>query len=509
MNRLRSTPAGLLLGLCLLAAGATAARAQGDTVWSALYLRDLDSARAVIAADHPGAVDTANPAFARTLASAYEEARRAAARVNGYSAYRVALNRFGNRFQDAHLNIGGTRPLEGVRDAGIYPVFRNGALVAEEVDGRYGAQAAALRGATVQACDGRPASRVFREGVLSWRGRPAIEADWYLWAPLLLVDYGPMAGPAPASCRFRTGGRTVTVPLRWRPATSAEVRGHQQRLTSFAPRPLGVERLEDGRTVWVNVPTFAVDEEREVAAMHTMIDSLRAEMARNHDWRLLVFDLRGNSGGSSTWGDQIAAAVFGEPWAQAADAWLGDGVYTEWRVSPHNLEAVRGGARQAEQRHGVDSPEAMAARAFVDSMEAALRRGVVLYGRPTPRRGAPRPEPVAVPGRIVVVTSASCFSACLDFMDRVRLHPATIQVGETTGVDTDYMENWGRPLPSGLSSIGHPMKVYRNRRRANNQAYAPQVRYEGRLQDTEALRGWILRRFGGRAGAPPGTLEKK
>jgi hypothetical protein len=58
------------------------------------------------------------------------------------------------------------------------------------------------------------------------------------------------------------------------------------------------------------------------------------------------------------------------------------------------------------------------------------------------------------------------------------------------------MENWGARLPSGLVSISFPMKVYRNRRRAHNAAYAPTVPYGGAIEDTDAVRAWIARRNG-------------
>jgi hypothetical protein len=215
-------------------------------------------------------------------------------------------------------------------------------------------------------------------------------------------------------------------------------------------------------------------------------------MRRNRAWRVLVFDLRGNDGGSSVWGDEMAGAVFGEEWVRRARAWLSDGVYTEWRVSPDNVRALRGQVEQSEQRHGAGSQAAASARAFADAMAAALARGDTLYATSRPaRRGVRTPDPVKVPGRIVVVAGASCFSACLDFLDVMRMHPAVVQAGQPTGVDTDYMENWGWPLPSGLSRIGYPMKVYRNRRRANNTGYAPHVLRE-ELQDADALRRWIL-----------------
>jgi hypothetical protein len=206
MHRFRSVLIGLAL-LCILAT----TLAQGDTDWRRTYLADLEAARRVITEDHPGPVDEKNPAFRRTLASAYDEAWRAAPQVKSYTSYAIALRRFVNRFQDAHLSVSGSRPLEGVRAAGIYPVWRGKAFVVEEVDTRYGERAAALKGATIVSCDGVPASRLFTERVLSWRGRPAIAADWFLWAPLLLVDYGPPTPKAPARCRLHAGTGTKTV----------------------------------------------------------------------------------------------------------------------------------------------------------------------------------------------------------------------------------------------------------------------------------------------------------
>jgi hypothetical protein len=53
------------------------------------------------------------------------------------------------------------------------------------------------------------------------------------------------------------------------------------------------------------------------------------------------------------------------------------------------------------------------------------------------------------------------------------------------------MENWGWPLPSGLSQIGYPMKVYRNRRRSNNAGHPPHLRRDD-VRDADALRRWVL-----------------
>src|SRR5690349_8578238 len=220
MNRFRA----LLIGLAFLGAPATAF-AQDNTDWSRLYLTDLEFARRVIAENHPGPVDEENPVFRRALESAYEEARNAAPQVKSYTTYAIALRRFGNRFQDGHLSINtGSRPLEGRRSAGIYPAWENDAFVVEEVDARYGEQVALLQGAKIESCEGVSARQLFTDQVLSWRGRRSIAADWFTWAPLLLVDYGPPLPKAPARCLFRTAKKGLQeIPLQWKEATAEEV----------------------------------------------------------------------------------------------------------------------------------------------------------------------------------------------------------------------------------------------------------------------------------------------
>jgi hypothetical protein len=467
---------------------ANSAFAQQDTSWSALYTRDLEGLRATIASDHPGSIDPANPQFAKTLTAEYERARAATSTVNTYDAYRFYLTRFVNSFQDEHLGAFFKRPFTNVQYAGIQIAYQNGSFVVVRADSmKYGRN---LVGAVLQSCGGKAARAVFEDRVLSWRGRPGIEADWYKLAPQFFIDYGRPSPAPPTSCTFSRANERFEVPLKWATATPDELRQLNQTST-FVPR-FGLERLANNSVVWVRVPSFAVNKEPELSAMRALVDSVAA--VRSQPWRVLVFDLRGNSGGSSSWGDQFAGALFGEEWRAQAEKYLYDGVFTEWRVSKGNVENNRAVVAQIASRDGAESQSAKSFKTFVDSMEAALRRGQPYVGNTDSRAGVPKPVPTKVPGKVVVITGATCFSACLDFMDRFRLHPAVIHAGQITGVDTNYMENWGRPI-SELVSISHPMKVYRNRRRANNESYKPHVAYTGDLYDTSALQAWVLQQF--------------
>jgi hypothetical protein len=161
--------------------------------------------------------------------------------------------------------------------------------------------------------------------------------------------------------------------------------------------------------------------------------------------------------------------------------------FTRSGVFPKTISSQQ----QIAKRDGAEHPSAVAFKQFVDSAEAEFKRGVKYYGTRHTRSGAAAPAPVEVPGKVIVLTTPACFSACLDFLDRMRLHPAVVQVGQITGVDTNYMENWGGPI-SELTRWGHPLKVYRNRRRANNESYRPHHPYEGSLEDDAAIRGWVM-----------------
>lgn len=466
-----------------------------QTDWRKTYLSDIEATRETISANHPGMVDKQNPNFARTMELAHKEALTTASSVKDYNSYRIALTRFANRFQDEHLSVSFKEPFAEIKEAGIYPVYQNGSFIIQEIDERYGSQSNQLRGAILKDCNGRSANKLFQERVLSWRGRDSIEADWYKLAPLLFVDYG-LNSSLPNTCRFLVNGRTIRLPLKWNPTTGQKIEERLKQFTSFENRQLSLELHEGGDALWVNIPTFAVNEKEEVAAMHSLIESLKNELEQNKNWDLLIFDLRGNSGGSSVWGDQIARIVFGEEWAKQVRNYLGDGVYTEWRVSEDNINALKGIVQQQEKRHGVDSDNAKFFRSFAESMTTALKNNQsFVTNQVVSRQGVQAPKEVSLPGKIVLLTGASCFSACLDFLDRMRLHPKVVQVGQPTGVDTVYMENWGKQLPSKLGQINYPMKVYRNRKRGNNEAYIPHVSYTGQLNDTTAIRSWILQNY--------------
>ena len=96
-----------------------------------------------------------------------------------------------------------------------------------------------------------------------------------------------------------------------------------------------------------------------------------------------------------------------------------------------------------------------------------------------------------VKAKVFFLTDGKCASACLDFADNILEMPGVIHVGSPTSADTVYMDVRSEELPSTVARLSFALKVYRNRKRANNEPYIPKHVWDGDMWDTKKLRAWI------------------
>jgi hypothetical protein len=66
-----------------------------------------------------------------------------------------------------------------------------------------------------------------------------------------------------------------------------------------------------------------------------------------------------------------------------------------------------------------------------------------------------------------------------------------LHIGLPTSADAVYIDNTDVELPSGQGQLSYSMKVYRNRIRANNEWYEPEVRWQGGAMTDLALAVWV------------------
>lgn len=456
--------------------------------WGAALRTDATAMHEAIATSHPGPVNSNDPGFAARNDAQLTRALSRAKSAGSFADYFYAMQEYAASFDDGHLGYGvsGATPDEIRRWPGFLTRY----------DGQGNQQAFVSKpwsgvplGARLLSCDGREANEVARNRIGSRLGRWNLAAQRQLFGAMTFLDVGnPYVSPI-RSCRFRHAGKTIDVPLQWR----APEENLYDRYVFSASRKADVswKRLGNG-TQWFTIPSFDGDPNSPVGRkLSDLISYLHANAGEVRDAPAIVFDLRGNGGGSSDWSHQIARRL----WGEGAIALRPEPPMTiSWRASGDNLAAVR--KSFAERSNGGNLSADMTAwyGSTIAGLEKALAaRDPLWVIRPEP---AQTPKDVGalsahrVRGPVYVVTDPTCMSACLDAVDLwTRL--GAIPIGRETGADTLYMEVRQVDLPAGLGTVSLPMKVYSDRARGSNEPVIPHHRFDGDLADTAALQEWV------------------
>ena len=435
--------------------------------WGELAVRDIEAMRTAILENHPGPVDPLNPGFRKWLDEGYEQALAKAREARTFGGYASALEFYGAGFRDGHLNSGVMlEPYELWWPRFIVRLRNDRYVVAATADEKDASLPPV--GAELLDCDGRSARTIVEEDLWPYAQGPKIESAWPTVAAQLLIDRGNPWVPRAKTCRFKVGEETKEMPIRYARGNDAAIAAAAKR--AFVPlAPLPPVRSV-GKGLWVSMPAFQGADER-----------LTELAAKAPEWRnaeFIVFDVRGNTGGNSKWGNQILNGLYGQPFMQYAVMPHFAKQVVDWRTSKDNIEHVRG--------FGPGSAGVVA------GMEAAAAEGRALWRRPAVDAEKPPAAEPLYRGKVVLLTDRRCASACLDFADLVRLLPNATHVGQPTSADSVYMEVRPVDLPSGVGRLGLPVKVYRDRPRGHNEPYVPHVVYEGDINDTTAVEGWVL-----------------
>lgn len=455
--------------------------------WGQRLRDDATAFRDALFDSHPGPKDSENPGFVPELQAAYAQAMARARTAKSFPAYMWALRELTAAMNDGHVGVE-TSAAEAekygwsYRWPGFVTALRGGRHVVVTSEGA----GAPPLGAALEACDGTSADKLAAQRIGRFMGRWMLRSRREaLSSQLFLSPENPWLAPL-QSCVFSSGGRRVTVKLAWQPIEAA--RRTALMAAAVGTRhtsPVSLERLDDG-TVWINLGSFDSDAQsprgRELAALSAQVEH---EAASIRSARRVVFDLRGNNGGSSNWIAMMANSIWGKGSVERASP----DTPVDWRTSDANYRTLQGYVTEFAK----SKAEAPDAYDWAVRIEAGIReareKGQALW------RQAPVPPPPAGPdaprvtARAFVLTDFGCGSACLDAVD-VLTGLGAVQVGQETSADTQYMDIRQQPLADG-TRIWIPMKVYRGRPRGANVPAVPKYAWTGDMGDTAALRRWI------------------
>jgi hypothetical protein len=451
------------------------------TDWPTAATDDLQTMHDLIRDNHPGPINAEDPTFNSWLRVGAAALRAQAQAARTQHDYRLVLQTYANGFADGHVDVRFNVPEHWLWPGFLTRIDASAdpprVVLTEQAPG-------VSIGDVLVGCGTESASELLTRRVLRLRCNPKVPHRMRLVSPwLTVVDAEDADGQAPDCCLWTTTGMH-TVKLHWRPIDAAALSRRLSDASGIEVAKLGMQVF---RGTWlISLPSFNC-RGPDAARMQQLIGSLRARVTELHNARRVVFDLRGNCGGDSQWGEDIITALWGAATTKAVKATFD--LTVDWRVSRRNCDALRAnaiGMREAGHTNGSAKSDALARR-----MDQALAAEAPLMSEAC--------APVATSLRlespfkntVYVLTTPHCASACLDFLDLLDRLPETKRVGLPTYADTKYLESAFAPLPSGLAKLVYPMKVYRNRARGADAAYYPEIAWSGGTMTDEAVIEWI------------------
>lgn len=455
---------------------AQAAQLSDAARWQALARADLDAVHARIVEAHPGVIDEENVGFRAWVEQGYEQAKDHLPHVMSYDTAMAAVRFYTSGFEDGHLMYS-----DDVRTD--YPIWVTGWSVVLE-----GGQHVVARslpdwsvplppvGAIWIGCDGLSAQQVLETRVGPFSDRRAGELGDRIRTAQLWMRR-PVADNL-RECEFRTAaGEHRKLPVAYQPISTGQYFEAASAVrVNRGATPSNAFGMENG-VLWVRAGNFQL---REGSGDREQLEAMLSGLAATRGAHAIVFDVRGNRGGDSSIGDRIFEAATGGLEVDTAGMDSLPRYYAQWRVSDFLVEYIDATTDELKALYGEGSPRVAEHEAFREQVVEARAAG-----QPWVEQDAGRTmtqEDVAArngrlrrfDGKIVLLTDSGCVSACLDFADIVLQVPGVIHAGQRTGADSVYMVGSRSRMPSG-NRLVMPVKVWRNRARANNQALVPDV----------------------------------
>ncbi len=454
---------------------------QAVDFWRAATRADVEAAYTLIKENHPGALpEIGDTAFRAALETAHAAALTRAADVTSFEGYTATLAAFGVALGDKHI---GSRPLYNstrVEWSGLVTAKRADHWIV--VDEEATPTAPSVKGAQLISCDGRAAEDLARASLGVFKVDWSVGAQQIQAAPWLLVDEHNPFIARPKTCLFDKAGQQLSVTLAWRPAARATLTRRIIAAIGAGSAGFGVRAVGDGW--WIALQSLTDPAAPVVADVVAKADTLRKA-------KFVVLDMRGNGGGSSTFGDQIARALLGDDYVSRALGPVNSDCGDVWRVSEGNIRQLEYYVDTLASTRGAEFKREMAEQlARAKKAQAAgrpLSGSVSCHAKAARSSARPRSK---FDGRLILITDNVCFSSCLEVTQEFRTLGA-LHVGQTTDANTHYTENRDEALPSGLSrfttqqaiSPAAPLRYG---------PFVPAVAYDGDIADTASLERWVV-----------------
>ncbi|MEN0035443.1 MAG: S41 family peptidase [Cellvibrio sp.] len=308
---------------------------------------------------------------------------------------------------------------------------------------------------------------------------------------------GVLNRPEFQNCDFMVNDQSVTYPIQWMPISEVESIAIKAKSHSEYKLPQLFKLAPD--ILWVRASDFALYTSEAVQSQKKLVE----ELASSKGKALIILDTRGNGGGSSVHGTDIFHALFEND--EKAGKYLANkyqyqfqGSNALFRASWQLYWSYEVALKETIATQGKESVVVKHLERFLERLKNALDSGEkTLFQNEFADENNTTTEPSEKwesTIKLVLITDKSCVSACLDFVDIVKLVPNLLHLGEPTDADTAYTQiaYMQSEYLKETYNFMVPVKKWNNRMREDNKPYIPDVIYEGDMNDDKALEKWVL-----------------
>ena len=484
--------AALLSSILMTACGLTHAQAgsekltdtKSDTLtdWAAVSAKDISYAVELIRKKHIGSV-SGHLNVTEPLLRGEAVALAEAAKAKSQQDYLRLMSRFFSSFGDPHTAI----------DLDLKRTGWTG-LIIDQVDGQFRVvwseknwpTALPAHGAIVQSCDGVWIGTYLQNKVMPYLSHaPEYPTSMSESARGMMMEGG--LGLVPSHCVFSTPDgspkdyQLSVLTFATDGNTSASHLLEAERSIIPVARKVAVYTMEPDMH-WVGMPSFGVSDGGKA------YEQVYAELEKLKQDKWIVFDLRGNGGGSSSWGNRALVPLFGKSYSEQL-AELG-GLAKYMVATQDTLDFLR--------KYAAD-PNFAAAKAALEALvpkiELAMAQGhkLALVGGnddsdPYSAKAGLKQKPAGP--RIAAVIDRHCFSSCMNFLQQLKAIPDTVVLGEPTIGYSPYGEIAAYALPSGKGQVYIPGAYYKVAE-ATREMFVPDIPFTGNLADDARLMQWV------------------
>lgn len=484
--------AGLIFWLTLAGVTLTANSYAQASVWAKMAEHDLSTAKQTIISNVPKA-QVAHSHYKKWLTLGYQQSEKKAKGVHTYSGYISVMQYYLRGFNDYHTDI--VPLLQMINPSAKWPGFivgqRSGQIVVTYAEHSGVKNRFPPVGARLLSCNDMSTKILINRNIVPFTLASAqYPSTWQQYVPkLFLWTENPFISKL-QTCVFMVNNKLHTYELHWRVTEnpsplSLGVPNFKEKFNAaaFGKTPSFKVRKFGFNAVWISIPIFAHGLPTQGTTTTIWLNNIADQIKKYRNDRVIVFDLRGNTGGDPKYMRPIIMNLYGKPYLR----------YLGQRFIWNKPEKIMFLATKKNLQHMIRSGSPVQ---MIAGMKSAIEKKEKSYiYEQQILSGGKSSDVNPVKAKVVLLTDGRCGSECNSFVLAMRSIPGVVQVGGPTAPVTDSTWNAVKVFPDNASAIVYPTGLILSPKVNSGVPIFPKYTYHGDLGDTLAVTKWIRKLY--------------